>query len=85
MYEMLSKFQDRDALMKLLTFKAVEETVKKRVEKKARTFAEEVSLNSTESDGKYKIDPPLVSRLYDEWIMPLTKVVQVEYLLRRLD
>ena len=40
MYEMLSKFQDRDALMKLLTFKAVEETVKKRVEKKARTFAE---------------------------------------------
>ena len=72
--------------MKLLTFKAVEEAVKKRVEKKAATFAQDVSQNSTdESEGKYKIDPPMVSRLYDEWIMPLTKDVEVEYLLRRLD
>lgn len=86
MYELFSNFQDRDALMKLLTFEAVEEMVKKRVEKKAMTFGREVSLNSTtESKAKYKIDPPLVSRLYDEWIMPLTKLVQVEYLLRRLD
>lgn len=71
--------------MKLLTFEAVEETVKKRVEKKAKIFSQEVTLNSTESKGKYKINPSMVSRLYDEWIMPLTKHVEVEYLLRRLD
>ncbi|PON74556.1 Chorismate mutase [Parasponia andersonii] len=84
-YEPAIRAQDRDALMKLLTFEAVEEMVKKRVAKKAMTFGQEVSLNSTESKGEYKVDPPLVSRLYDEWIMPLTKLVEVEYLLRRLD
>ncbi|KAK9279858.1 hypothetical protein L1049_013540 [Liquidambar formosana] len=77
--------QDRDALMKLLTFKSVEEMVKKRVEKKAMLFGQEVSLENGGSKGKYKVDPSLVSRLYGEWVMPLTKLVQVEYLLRRLD
>ncbi|KAF4394474.1 chorismate mutase 2 [Cannabis sativa] len=87
-YEPAIRAKDRDALMKLLTFKAVEETVKKRVEKKAMIFGEEVTTNTTcteSNEGNHKIDPPLVSRLYDEWIMPLTKFVQVEYLLRRLD
>lgn len=79
--------------MKLLTFTAVEEKVKKRVEKKAVIFGQEVSLDSDTNgvkqngtaNGKYKVDPSLVSRLYGEWVMPLTKLVQVEYLLRRLD
>lgn len=84
-YEPAIRAQDRDALMKLLTFEAVEAMVKKRVEKKATIFSQEVTLNDTKSKGNYKIDPPLVSRLYDEWIMPLTKHVEVEYLLRRLD
>ncbi|XP_010312446.2 chorimate mutase isoform X1 [Solanum lycopersicum] len=77
--------QDRDALMKLLTFEAVEEMVKKRVAKKAKVFGQEVSLNDNAEEVKGKIDPLLVSRLYDEWVMPLTKLVEVEYLLRRLD
>ncbi|TMW88926.1 hypothetical protein EJD97_017900 [Solanum chilense] len=77
--------QDRDALMKLLTFEAVEEMVKKRVAKKAKVFGQEVTLNDNVEEVKGKIDPLLVSRLYDEWVMPLTKLVEVEYLLRRLD
>ncbi|CAN4119541.1 unnamed protein product [Withania somnifera] len=77
--------QDRDALMKLLTFEAVEEMVKKRVAKKAMVFGQEVSLNDSVKEVKCKVDPSLVSRLYDKWIMPLTKLVEVEYLLRRLD
>lgn len=77
--------QDRDALMKLLTFEAVEEMVKKRVAKKAMVFGQEVTLNDSVKGVKCKVDPSLVSRLYDEWIMPLTKLVEVEYLLRRLD
>ncbi|KAF5192630.1 Chorismate mutase [Thalictrum thalictroides] len=76
--------QDRDALMKLLTFESVEEMVKSRVEKKAMTFGQEVTLNDKEEKVKYKVDPAIVSRLYGEWVMPLTKFVQVEYLLRRL-
>ncbi|KAJ4798978.1 Chorismate mutase [Rhynchospora pubera] len=77
--------KDRDKLMDLLTFVAVEEAVKKRVEKKARLFSQNVTLDENDS-GKtqYKINPLVVSHLYDKWVMPLTKVVEVEYLLLRL-
>lgn len=79
--------------MKLLTFVDVEEMVKKRVEKKAKVLGQEVSVvdnanaktDKHNASEKYKVDPSVVSRLYEEWIMPLTKLVQVEYLLRRLD
>jgi len=85
-YEPAIRAKDRDALMKLLTFASVEEAVKKRVAKKAMVFGQEVTLNTTDgSNGKYKVDPSVLSRLYAEWVMPLTKLVQVEYLLRRLD
>nr|ACM45078.1 chorismate mutase 01 [Vitis vinifera] len=78
--------QDRAGLMKMLTFEAVEEMVKKRVEKKATVFGQEVNLSdNSKSKETYKVDPSVVSRLYEEWVMPLTKQVQVEYLLRRLD
>ncbi|XP_059280306.1 LOW QUALITY PROTEIN: chorismate mutase 2 [Lycium ferocissimum] len=77
--------KDGDALMKLLTFEAVEEMVKKRVAKKAKVFSQEVTLIDSAEEVKCKVDPSLVSRLYEEWIMPLTKLVEVEYLLRRLD
>ncbi|KAM0942690.1 putative chorismate mutase [Dioscorea sansibarensis] len=83
--------KDRDTLMKLLTFESVEEMVKRRVEKKAKVFGQDVTLNdknnSTDFDGqpRYKVDPSVVVRLYSEWVIPLTKVVEVDYLLRRLD
>ncbi|KAK6927640.1 hypothetical protein RJ641_006231 [Dillenia turbinata] len=88
-YEPLIRAKDRDALMKLLTFERVEEMVKRRVERKAMVFGQEVCLGTDgdkgDNKGKYKVDPAVVSRLYDEWVMPLTKLVEVEYLLRRLD
>lgn len=76
--------------MKLLTFEKVEEMVKRRVEKKARVFAQQVSLTDDADDDDqkqvtYKIQPSLLPRIYEEWIMPLTKDVEVEYLLTRLD
>ncbi|KAH7574054.1 hypothetical protein JRO89_XS03G0245200 [Xanthoceras sorbifolium] len=88
-YEPAIRAQDKDALMKLLTFENVEEMVRRRVAKKAMVFGQEVNLNLSNDDvdcqGKYKVDPSVVSRLYVDWVMPLTKLVQVEYLLRRLD
>ncbi|KAG9456317.1 hypothetical protein H6P81_000825 [Aristolochia fimbriata] len=77
--------EDKDALMKLLTFEKVEEMVKQRVAKKAMVFGQEVTLGEKTDEGKYKVDPSVVSRLYGEWVIPLTKVVEVDYLLRRLD
>lgn len=73
----------------MLTYEKVEASIKKRVEMKASTFGQEIKINETgdgdEVDPVYKIKPSLIADLYGDWIMPLTKEVQVEYLLRRLD
>lgn len=86
-YETAIRAQDRDRLLELLTYSKVEEAIKKRVEMKAITFGQEVTIICEEDgpDPVYKIDPRLVADLYGDWIMPLTKEVQVQYLLRRLD
>ncbi|XP_061358109.1 chorismate mutase 1, chloroplastic [Gastrolobium bilobum] len=79
--------QDKDRLMDMLTYPEVEEAIKRRVEMKAKTFGQEVVINMKEhrTEPVYKINPSLVADLYGDWIMPLTKEVQVAYLLRRLD
>ncbi|KAK1317250.1 Chorismate mutase 2 [Acorus calamus] len=85
-YEPAIRAKDRNALMKLLTSESVEEMVKRRVEKKAMVFGQNVTLgDDNDNRPRYKIDPLVISRIYGEWVIPLTKIVQVEYLLRRLD
>ncbi|GAB2299030.1 Chorismate mutase 1-like protein [Dionaea muscipula] len=85
-YEAAIRAQDRHQIMNLLTFEAVEDSVKKRVETKAKIFGREVPENAEtiEADpAVYKIKPSLVADLYGDSIMPLTKEVQIQYLLRR--
>ncbi|KAG5237224.1 hypothetical protein OIU76_012013 [Salix suchowensis] len=86
-YEAAIKVQDRARLMELLTYETVEAAVKKRVEMKTRKYGQEGSITQQEgaADPIYKVEPHLVAQLYEDWIMPLTKEVEVEYLLRRLD
>lgn len=73
--------------MQLLTYESIETAIKRRVEAKAKIFGQEVTLGAEEDEAPAvcKIQPHLVAELYDRWIMPLTKKVQVAYLLRRLD
>lgn len=82
-YKAAIRGHDRAQIMDLLTYPEVEEVVIRRVEMKTRTYAQEVT--EDEAETVYKIKPSLVADLYGTWIMPLTKEVQVEYLLRRLD
>ncbi|CAH2066342.1 unnamed protein product [Thlaspi arvense] len=86
-YETAIREQDRTQLLRLLTYETVEEVIKKRVETKARIFGQDITINDPETgaDPSFKINPSLVAKLYGERIMPLTKEVQIEYLLRRLD
>ncbi|KAL7001767.1 Chorismate mutase 2 [Sarracenia purpurea var. burkii] len=84
-YGLPIRSKDRDTLMKLLTFESVQEMVQKRVEKKAMVFGQQVSLEGCDKPAKYKVDPSVVLHLYKEWVIPLTKLVEVEYFLRRLD
>lgn len=88
-YQPAIRSQDGHKLMQLLTYEAVETAIMQRVETKAKVYGQEVTLDANvESNGTppvYKIKPKLVADLYGKWIMPLTKEVQVAYLLRRLD
>ncbi|KAK1440797.1 hypothetical protein QVD17_06629 [Tagetes erecta] len=86
-YEAAIRAQDSKKLMELLTYPAVEEAIQRRVETKTKTYGQVVSDGPTEAEPEpvYKINPRLVADIYGDWIMPLTKEVQVEYLLRRLD
>ncbi|XP_051118696.1 chorismate mutase 1, chloroplastic [Andrographis paniculata] len=86
-YKAAIKAQDRARLMDLLTYPEVEEAIKNRVEMKTRRCGQDVTANEVDgnTDPVYKINPTLVASLYGDWIMPLTKQVQVEYLLKRLD
>jgi chorismate mutase len=79
--------QDCDQLMHLLTYETVERAIEHRVEAKAKIFGQEVDLGAEDNGAPpmYKIRPSLVAELYSYRIMPLTKEVQVAYLLRRLD
>jgi chorismate mutase len=73
--------------MRLLTYETVERTVENRVEAKAKIFGQEWKCGAEDKGAPpvYKIRPSLVAELYTHRIMPLTKEVQVAYLLRRLD
>lgn len=79
--------QDRAQLMQLLTYETVERAIEHRVETKAKIFGQEVNIGAEVKGTSpvYKINPSLVAELYSNRIMPLTKDVQVAYLLRRLD
>ncbi|KAH0462725.1 hypothetical protein IEQ34_010300 [Dendrobium chrysotoxum] len=80
--------KDSETLTRLVTSKTVEETVIERVKKKAEVFGQNVTLSEASKVGnetKYKVDPSVVSNLYGEWVIPLTKQVEVNYLLHRLD
>ncbi|MCO5580740.1 hypothetical protein L7F22_034610 [Adiantum nelumboides] len=85
LFESAIRAKDEEALMSIITYEAVEEKVQKRVEEKARTYGQEVDSNGINPSPQYKIEPSQVAHLYGKWVMPLTKQVQVQYLLQRLD
>jgi chorismate mutase len=90
-YTELILAQDADGLMALLTNQAVEDRVVRRVVNKAAVYGSDISEEIPDSlalpVGKesLKVAPEKVGDLYYRWIMPMTKDVQVQYLLRRLD
>ncbi|XP_017426349.1 chorismate mutase 3, chloroplastic isoform X2 [Vigna angularis] len=86
-YEAAIKAKDRELLLELLTDKTEEAIVKKRVELKATIFGQVVQIDEAYNvvNPTYKIKPSFIVELFENNIIPLSKEVQVEYLLRRLD
>ncbi|KJA21254.1 hypothetical protein HYPSUDRAFT_187895 [Hypholoma sublateritium FD-334 SS-4] len=80
--------RNRKALEDLITKPEVERQLLVRLQKKATTYSEDVVSDSelpVEGKCSRKIDVDGVVDLYESYIIPLTKEVEVDYLLCRLD
>ncbi|KAJ3012917.1 Chorismate mutase 1-like protein [Thoreauomyces humboldtii] len=85
LYVSLIRSGNRDGIMDLLTNRSVEVRLLKRLRKKALAYGQEIEEDGPGSHGHLKIPLDVVTDMYERHIIPLTKEVEVEYLLRRLD
>ncbi|KAH7885217.1 chorismate mutase [Phlebopus sp. FC_14] len=81
---------NRPALEALITKPEVERKLLLRLRKKAATYAQDFNpdgdaIVNSHLNGNAKIDVDGVVELYESYIIPLTKEVEVDYLLHRLD
>jgi chorismate mutase len=75
---------DREAIGDAITNKAVEKKVLERLKLKAQTYGTDPSLGPDGWDqGKINVDA--VVAMYEDFVIPLTKEVEVEYLMQRLE
>ncbi|KZV88921.1 chorismate mutase [Exidia glandulosa HHB12029] len=73
------------ALDALITKPAVEKALLERLVKKAKLYGRDIGPDGEPREDGWKIDVQTVKDLYEKYIIPLTKEVEVDYLLRRLD
>ncbi len=78
--------------MTLLTNKAVEQKLLRRLRRKALIYGQEIDDSGENADGdggNYVITPriqtTMIANIYEQFVIPLTKEVEVDYLLQRLD
>ncbi|KAG5982886.1 hypothetical protein E4U43_006349, partial [Claviceps pusilla] len=84
MYKRMIKASDREAIAESITNKAVEKSVLARLRLKAQTYGKDPSL-SDETQEHVKINVDAVVAMYEDFVIPLTKEVEVEYLMQRLE
>ncbi|CAL3963086.1 unnamed protein product, partial [Diplocarpon coronariae] len=78
----LIKAEDREGIDAAITNAAVEKKVLERLGLKARTYGTDPSSGV---DGQGKINADAVVTMYKDFVIPLTKEVEVEYLMQRLN
>ncbi|KAF1349014.1 chorismate mutase [Delphinella strobiligena] len=76
--------EDRKGIDEAITNAAVEQKVLERLRLKAKTYGTDPSLGAEQEGGEGKIDVEAVVAMYKDYVIPLTKVVEVEYLMQRL-
>jgi len=83
-YISLIKAKDKAAIREKITDKNVEKKLLKRVVLKAATYGKEIDITTPDQENqKQKISPKLVADIYEKWLIPLTKDVEVDYLIAR--
>jgi len=77
----LIQAEDRAGIGAAITNEAVEKKVLERLRLKAQTYGTDPS---TGAEGPNKINVEQVVAMYADFVIPLTKEVEVEYLMQRL-
>ncbi|KAL9061345.1 MAG: hypothetical protein Q9162_000219 [Coniocarpon cinnabarinum] len=72
---------DREGIAEAITNQAVEKKVLERLRLKAKTYGVDPSIAE---EGPFKIQADAVVTMYKDHVIPLTKEVEVEYLMQRL-
>ena len=80
----LIKDGDRAGIGDAITKPAVEKQVLERLKLKAQTYGTDPSLGINGGD-QVKINVDAVVAMYKDFVIPLTKEVEVEYLMQRLE
>ncbi len=78
-YERLAKARDRAGIYHLLSDETVEDVLLRRVENKARSYGSDVTVFGARE--VYKVKPQTISRIYKDFIIPLTKEVEIDYII----
>lgn len=78
----LIRKEDREGIGAAITNEAVEKKVLERLRLKARTYGTDPSI---EAACQGKINVEAVVSMYKDFVIPLTKEVEVEYLMQRLE
>ncbi|PVU85603.1 hypothetical protein BB560_006975 [Smittium megazygosporum] len=87
-YVELIKAKDRDGLMQLLTNEKVEKLLLERLKRKAENYGQEFegigNISGGSQSPSVRTNPDLVVQIYKDYVIPLTKEVEVLYLLNRI-
>ena len=77
----LIKAGDREGIAKAITDSMVELKILERLRMKAEMYGSDPAMNS---ESPKKVNPDFIVALYKDFVIPLTKDVEVEYLMQRL-
>ncbi|CAR23705.1 Chorismate mutase [Lachancea thermotolerans] len=80
-YSKMIQEKDIEGIYQSITNSAVEEKILERLCVKAEVYG----VDPTNKEGHRKITPEYLVKIYKELVIPLTKQVEVDYLLRRLE
>lgn len=84
-YTRLIKDRDIDGIMASITNAGVEQKILERLIKKADVYGVDPTVTTDNAQKVRRITPEYLVKIYKEFVIPITKEVEVDYLLKRLD
>ncbi|KAG0163171.1 chorismate mutase aro7 [Apophysomyces sp. BC1034] len=82
-YTCLAQANDREGIYELLTNRDVEKKLLDRLRRKALVYGQTFDQEKEGTSAHLRIPVQAVVDLYEKWVIPLTKEVEVQYLIRR--